>query len=53
MDLLCNYQGYRKNTLILVYDAYKVEGGLGSVEKYHNIYVMLQLQLLLKLVQRL
>ena len=40
MDLLCNYQGYRKNTLILVYDAYKVEGGLGSVEKYHNIYVV-------------
>ncbi len=40
MDLLCNYQGYRKNTLILVYDAYKVEGGTGSVEKYHNIYVV-------------
>ena len=40
MDLLCNYQGYKKNTLILVYDAYKVEGGAGSVEKYHNIYVV-------------
>ena len=40
MDLLCNYQGYKKNTLILVYDAYKVEGGIGSVEKYHNIYVV-------------
>lgn len=39
-DLLCNYQGYRKNTLILVYDAYKVEGGTGSVEKYHNIHVV-------------
>ena len=40
MDLLCNYQGYKKNTLILVYDAYKVEGGIGSVEKYHNIHVV-------------
>ena len=39
-DLLCNYQGYKKNTLILVYDAYKVEGGTGSVEKYHNIHVV-------------
>lgn len=39
-DLLCNYQGFKKNTLILVYDAYKVEGGTGSVEKYHNIHVV-------------
>ena len=27
MDILCNYQGYKKCTLILVFDAYKVEGG--------------------------
>lgn len=40
MDLLCNYQGYRQMTLILVYDAYKVEGGIGSVQKYHNIFVV-------------
>ncbi len=40
MDLLCNYQGYKKCTLILVYDAYKVEGGVGSVMKYHNIHVV-------------
>ena len=39
-DLLCNYQGFKKTTLILVYDAYKVEGGLGAVEKYHNIHVV-------------
>lgn len=25
MDVLCNYQGYKKCTLILVFDAYKVE----------------------------
>lgn len=40
MDILSNYQGYKKNTLILVYDAYKVEGNTGEVMKYHNIYVV-------------
>lgn len=39
-DLLCNYQGYKKCEVILVFDAYKVKGGLGSVEKYHNIHVV-------------
>ena len=39
-DLLCNYQGFKNNILILVFDAYKVEGGVGSVLKYHNIYVV-------------
>ncbi len=39
-DLLCNYQGYRKCHVIVVFDAYKVKGGLGSVEKYHNIHVV-------------
>lgn len=40
MDVLCNYQGYKKCILILVFDAYKVEGGQGSVQKYHNIHVV-------------
>ena len=40
MDILSNYQGYKKCTLILVFDAYKVEGGVGRVERYHNIYVV-------------
>ena len=40
MDILCNYQGFRKDTLILVFDAYKVEGNPGQVFKYHNIYVV-------------
>ena len=39
-ELLCNYQGYRKCRVILVFDAYKVKGGLGSVEKYHNITIV-------------
>ncbi|NBK92281.1 GTP-binding protein [bacterium 1XD21-13] len=40
MDILCNLQGYRKNTVILVFDAYRVEGSKGSVSKYHNIHVV-------------
>ena len=40
MDILSNYQGYKKNHLILVFDAYKVEGGVGAVQKYHNIHVV-------------
>ena len=39
-DLLCDYQGYQKCHVIAVFDAYKVKGGLGSVEKYHNIHVV-------------
>lgn len=40
MDILSNYQGYKKCTLILVFDAYKVEGHQEEVLKYHNIYVV-------------
>ena len=40
MDILCNYQGYKKNTIILVFDAYKVVDNPGNVQKYHNIYVV-------------
>ena len=40
MDILCNYQGYKKNTLIVVFDAYKVKGNPGEVLKYHNIHVV-------------
>ena len=39
-DTLCNYAGYRRCTVILVFDAYKVNGGVGSVERYHNIHVV-------------
>ncbi len=39
-DMLCNYQGYRGGKVILVFDAYKVKGNLGSVEKYHNIQIV-------------
>lgn len=40
MDTLCNFQGYRKNIVILVFDGYKVQGNPGEVVKYHNIYVV-------------
>ena len=40
MDILVNYQGWRKCHVILVFDAYKVKGNPGSVEKYHNIHVV-------------
>ena len=40
MDILSNYQGYRKCEVIVVFDAYKVKGNPGSVSKYHNIHVV-------------
>ena len=40
MDILSNYQGWRKCHVILVFDAYRVKGNPGSVEKYHNIHVV-------------
>lgn len=40
MDILCNYQGYKNCTLILVFDAYKVPGNPGQMQAYHNIHVV-------------
>ena len=40
MDILCNYQGYKKCTLILVFDAYKVSGNTGEALDYNNIHVV-------------
>ncbi len=40
MDILSNYSGYRRNRLILVFDAYKVKGNRRTVERYHNIDVV-------------
>ena len=40
MDVLSNFRGIRRNELILVFDAYKVSGGLGSVQNYHGISVV-------------
>ncbi len=40
MDILANYQGFRQMSLILVFDAYKVSGGMGENITYHNIHVV-------------
>ena len=40
INMLCNYQGVKKMNLILVFDAYKVAGGQGSVEKQGGIYIV-------------
>ncbi len=40
VNILCNYQGYKKCSLILVFDAYKVKGGVGEVENIGGISVI-------------
>lgn len=40
MDVMCNYQGFRRCQVILVFDAYRVEGHTEEVIKYHNIHVV-------------
>lgn len=40
MDILCNYQGYHKCVLIVVFDAYKVKNNPGEISMYHNIHVV-------------
>lgn len=40
MDILSNYQGFKKNVVILVFDAYKVPRNVQDVTRYHNIYVV-------------
>ncbi|MGN0676725.1 MAG: NYN domain-containing protein, partial [Ruminococcus sp.] len=40
INRLCNYQGFRKCKVILVFDAYKVKGNSGSYERVNNIDVV-------------
>lgn len=40
IDVMCNYQGFRKCGLILVFDAYRVQGHAEEVVKHHNIHVV-------------
>ncbi|MFR1493048.1 NYN domain-containing protein [Eubacterium ventriosum] len=40
LDIMCNYQGYKGNTVIVVFDAYNVKKHAETVSKYHNIYVV-------------
>ena len=40
MDILCNYQGSKKCHLIVVFDAYRVQGHRVEIMDYHNIHVV-------------
>ena len=40
INTLCNYQGYKKCELILVFDAYKIKGHVREVEKCNNITIV-------------
>ena len=40
VDLLRNYQGFRQCQVIVVFDAYKVKGGQGSIERYGGLSVV-------------
>lgn len=40
INILCNYQGYKKCEVILVFDAYKVKGAVREVEKENNITIV-------------
>ena len=37
---MCNYQGYKKCEVILVFDAYKVKGSTREVERVNNINIV-------------
>jgi len=39
-DVLCNYQGYKRCHVILVFDAYRVKNHAETVIPYHNIYIV-------------
>ena len=40
VQILCNYQGYHKCTLIVVFDAYRVTGGAGGVQREGGVWVV-------------
>ena len=40
MDIMSNYKGFHDTEVIIVFDAYRVRGNQGDVEKYKNITVV-------------
>ena len=40
INMLRNYQGFKQSPLILVFDAYKVKGNPGSIERYGDFAVV-------------
>ncbi|SFR54672.1 NYN domain-containing protein [Anaeromicropila populeti] len=39
-DRLCNFQGFKKNEVILVFDGHKSKGNIGSILHYNNIDIV-------------
>ncbi len=39
-DIMCNYQGYKKSNVVVVFDAYRLENHIEAIEDYHNIRVV-------------
>lgn len=40
VNILCNYQGYKKCKVIVVFDAYKVKGNTREIERVNNIDIV-------------
>ncbi len=40
INILCNYQGFKRNEVIVVFDAYKVKGNKGEVERQGGITIV-------------
>lgn len=40
IDRICGYQAMRRNKVIIVFDAYKVKGGMREIERYHGVSVI-------------
>lgn len=40
LDIMSNYQGYKDNTVIVVFDAYNVNRHKETVYKHNNVYVI-------------
>lgn len=40
MDILANYQGYKNNEIVLVFDGYRVKGNVGEKSNYHGIHIV-------------
>lgn len=40
LDIMCNYQAIKKCSLIVIFDAYRVQGHVTEILDYHNIHVV-------------
>jgi len=40
LDILSNHQGFTRHEIIVVFDAHKVHGGIGSIEQWGSIKVV-------------